>query len=316
MSNKNPLTTILKQTNKTQITRFSITMPATAGTEIDIPYGGTFYVLVSATGTIQAHVGEDVAGILPVGVLRLMPEGVVIGKDNRNLKISSSVGNDVVTMTVGFGVEIPYYAGNGVAAVVQDVLVETNTTNIANDLSGIRYAPHVPTGANEPKGDTGLVVNAALWAYDSYGSGTENPITATSTDTEFYNGKEALITNSLERKVISNNNVNRCYMPDKTFTVGHAGTFTPNTGKKTRLMKMIWTPTADFSVTGSFVICLKGSVLNNVGGTYFGGSGNPFEIDFGDFGILFGTDETITAQILAGAISGGEIYFQLIYAEE
>jgi hypothetical protein len=316
MPNKNPLSSILAQTDKTQIIRFSIKLPHTANQEIDIPYGGTFYVLVSATGTIKAHIGEDPAGILPVGVLRLMPEGVVIGKDNRNLKVSSSVADDVITMTVGFGVEIPYYVGNGVATVVQDVLVERNTTDIASDLSGIRYAPHVPPGANEPKGNTGLVVNAALWAYDSYGAGTENPVEAKGTSTENFGNAEALITHACLRKIVSGGNSNRCYMGDKTFGGNHSATFIPTGGTKCRLMKVIWTPTADLNVTGSFAIDLKASTAGDVMATIFGGTNQPFEIDLGDYGILFTTGETITPNILAGAITQGEIYFTFIYAEE
>ncbi len=99
--------TVLNQKNNTQCLRVPIKMPSTAGQEVVVPYGGTFYGVVSASGVVSGHIGEDTPGVLPIGILRIMPEGVIFGKDNRNLKISSSVAGDIVTLSMGYGAEIP-----------------------------------------------------------------------------------------------------------------------------------------------------------------------------------------------------------------
>lgn len=101
------LAKVLQQKDNTFSLRVSIPMPSTAGQEVIVPYGGTYYGLISADGVISMHIGEDPFFVAPVGIIRIMPEGVTFGKDNRQLKIKSSIASDVVTIAIGYGAEIP-----------------------------------------------------------------------------------------------------------------------------------------------------------------------------------------------------------------
>jgi hypothetical protein len=121
-NNDSIISKVLNQQNKTFALRTQIKMPTTPGEEMIVPYGGNYYGIISASGVISAHIGEDPAYVAPFGSIRILAEGVVFGKDNRNLILTSTVANDIVNITLGYGFEIPLDlitgggSGGGIAA--------------------------------------------------------------------------------------------------------------------------------------------------------------------------------------------------------
>lgn len=92
---------------KTRFVREAFTIQ-TAKQFVQVPYGGTYFVITGASGNVTAMVGDDEATPIPIGDVRIMPHEVEIGKDSRFLNITSDLTGDVVTVEIGYGVGLPF----------------------------------------------------------------------------------------------------------------------------------------------------------------------------------------------------------------
>lgn len=92
--------------NNTRRVRIPVQIP-NAGQFVEVPYGGTFYAIIKATGNVQAKIGDDPAALAPPGLVVYAEDGLVIGKNSRNLYVTSDFAGDTITVDIGFGKEIP-----------------------------------------------------------------------------------------------------------------------------------------------------------------------------------------------------------------
>lgn len=96
----------MPEIRKTAFKRESVTI-ATAGEYQLIPYGGTYFFIVSAKGNVTVTVGEDAPTVIPIGEVRIMPPEVEIGKDAQFLRITSDLVDDEVEFEIGYGAGLP-----------------------------------------------------------------------------------------------------------------------------------------------------------------------------------------------------------------
>lgn len=97
------------KSKQTRHVRIQVPIP-NANKTVEVPYGGTYYALINASGTVSIGVGDDPPAVVGIGIVRIMPPDVEIGKDSRFLNVTSTVAGDVVTLDIGYGAELPLEA--------------------------------------------------------------------------------------------------------------------------------------------------------------------------------------------------------------